>query len=85
MADLEKDTRHNPSRTQIPKRFVDLGRLFDEDSRSEYMHFSQAGEAHKDGASQINGIDETMGAGDTSVDNDFIIGKEGITDISTIQ
>jgi hypothetical protein len=37
MANSESERRHNPTRTEIPSTFVDLGKLFDEDSRKEYM------------------------------------------------
>ncbi len=39
MASSEGDRRHNPTRTEIPNTFIDLGKLFDEDSRREYMDF----------------------------------------------
>lgn len=41
MANLENERRHNPTRTEVPTTFVDLGKLFDEDSRREYMSSSR--------------------------------------------
>lgn len=47
MANSEGEVRHNPTRTKIPHTFVDLGKLFDEDSKEEYMRYPGEGRVRR--------------------------------------
>jgi len=80
---IERSRRHNLSRTVIPGRFVDLGRLIDEDSRREYL---RGPDPIVRSAMVMDSTTETVGS-DNSADQfhdeeDFIIHENGITWLS---
>lgn len=86
MIDREGERRHNPNRTFIPRHFVDLGKLFDEDSSQELLNTHEASPDSSfawrptegtDNATHTNGIGANGIIGD-----DFMIGANELTDAS---
>lgn len=86
MVDREREVRHNPSRTFVPGHFVDLGKLFDEDSRRELLNtpeplpdrrFVPDFDPYLETAEEMDGVGTNGIIGD-----DFMIGGNGVTDTS---
>ena len=76
MANLEDGTRHNPVRTFVPKKFTDLGNLFNEDSRCEDSSPHQPIKVSELIIQQSARLEE-----DEQNWDDFIIDEDGVTEI----